>query len=802
MQQYDLSESTISASGIYRSNDSGLTWTRIDNDLPDMVNSIGATDIRLDPLNPKIAYAAFYGDRVYKTTNADADNPSWLPQDLKGLNAGRISISIAPSNPQIVYVLASNKEGYINQFYRTVNAGETWDRINISVNKSSSPWEDETIGGQGDYNIDIVVDPKSSDIVYIAGISIWKIIYNKSTNNWIFRDIGKSIHPDNHTIAFDPKNNFVIYVGNDGGIYKSNDGGETWDDTINEGLCITQFEYMSLHPYSDAVVFAGTQDNGTVQFRNSPTYYCSAGGDGGFVSIDPIEPNNVIHQYIENNLYHSKQAGKKDSWIPIPAPNYPALFYAPFSLDESNSKNIAFGAKDRIYLDTNQGLDGWRNSKRESQYISIPGINRNEWITALNYVNSELLYVGTSNGKIFLITKNGEEWNKPISLHKSSNIPDRWIWDIASYRENLDTIIVVMSGFANDFHEGSHVWKGNIKKSGQISWEDINPRKDNNEIINIPVTCVAIDNETSSIYIGTDMGVFRTIDDGKKWELFDQGLPNCPVYDMKIQYTPKKLIRLVTHGRGMWERRLDGSNSPDIDLFIRDHIMDTGRYVPSKTWLESSDTRAAFEDLYQHSNIDDSIRLGSELHWYMCPDIKIDSSTENGSFQMSIDDVDYVKFETKLYHSNLKRTKINRIYVQIHNRGTKSVSNDPDKKVTVRLFYAELVTDSNVDPRGYHDLPNDFWTKISKESMNDKYWYDIGEPKFLPNLPKTLTNTEPTVLEWDWIVPVDVANQVWILLVVDSPEDPIPQSNKIFDLENLVRNEKHIGARLVSVDPL
>jgi hypothetical protein len=187
----------------------------------------------------------------------------------------------------------------------------------------------------------------------------------------------------------------------------------------------------------------------------------------------------------------------------------------------------------------------------------------------------------------------------------------------------------------------------------------------------------------------------------------------------------------------------------------------------------------------------------------MCPDVKIDAPAENGTFQMSIDDVDYVKFETKLYHSNLKRAKINRVYVQIHNRGTKSVSNDPDKKVTIRLFYAELVIDSNVDPRGYHDLPTDFWTRISsKDSMNDKYWYDLGDPKLLPDLPKTLTNTEPTILEWDWIVPVDISDQVWILVVIESPEDPIPQSNQIFDLENLVRNEKHIGARLVGVDPL
>jgi photosystem II stability/assembly factor-like uncharacterized protein len=795
------SEITKTASGIYRSKDSGLTWTRVSKDLPNIVNSLGATDIRLDPQNPSVAYAAFYKDRVYKTTNANADKPSWVPQKLIGLDAGRICISISPSNPEIVYVLAANKEGYINQFYRTINAGKTWERINISVNKSSSPWEDGTIGDQGDYNIDIAVDPKSSDIVYLAGISLWKVIYNKTANNWIFRDIGKSLHPDNHTIVFDPKNNFRLYVGNDGGIYKSIDGGETWDDTINEGLCITQFEYMACHPNSDAVIFAGSQDNGTLQFRNSPAFYCSAGGDGGFVSIDPNEPNNIIHQFTENNLEHNKQAGKIDSWIPISAPNYPAYFYAPFSLDESNPKNIAFGAKNIIFLDKNQGLDGWMNSNGELQFIFIPYINKNEWITTLNYVNSNLIYAGTSQGKIFCITKKGKEWNKPIAMHVSSGLPDRCVWDIAFDHKNNNTIIVVMASFWKDFQEGSHVWRGKILKSGKIIWDDINPRNDNNEIINIQVKCVVIDKDSSAIYIGTEIGVFRTIDNGKKWELFNQGLPNCPVHDIKIQDKPKKLIRLVTHGRGMWERLLD-SPSHNVDIFIRDHLMDTGRYTPSKTWKQSTDTRAAFDDPYQDIDINKSIRLGSELHWDMCQDIKIDSPKEDGSFQMQIEDVDYVKFESKLYHSNLKRAKINRVYVQIHNRGIKPVSNDPNKKVIIRLFYTELVTDTKVASRHYHDLPKDFWTKFSKGPLSDEYWHNIGEPKFLPDLPKTLTNTEPTILEWDWIIPIDISNKVWILVVVDSPDDPIPQSNKIFDLEQLVRNEKHIGARLINVDPL
>lgn len=117
------------------------------------------------------------------------------------------------------------------------------------------------------------------------------------TNTWTFTDIGGPFHPDNHAFAFDPMNSLVIYAGSDGGIYKSTDGGMTWSDSINRGLCIAQLEFMEQHPTSNAVVFTGTQDNGTEQFRNSPVFHHADDGDGGFVAIDQTNPRNVLSTY-------------------------------------------------------------------------------------------------------------------------------------------------------------------------------------------------------------------------------------------------------------------------------------------------------------------------------------------------------------------------------------------------------------------------------------------------------------------------------------------------------------------------
>ena len=150
----------------------------------------------------------------------------------------------------------------------------SWDRIPLPGFSYDRNYPD-SIGPQGSYNINVAVDPTTPDRVYLSGIVLWKATRNTETSKWDVISIGDSIHTDNHAFAFNPLNHIVIYAGTDGGIYRSYNSGDTWDDDINEGLCITQFGYMDQHPSSDAMILAGTQDNGTLQFRNSPAFYFS-----------------------------------------------------------------------------------------------------------------------------------------------------------------------------------------------------------------------------------------------------------------------------------------------------------------------------------------------------------------------------------------------------------------------------------------------------------------------------------------------------------------------------------------------
>lgn len=176
----------------------------------------------------------------------------------------------------------------------------------------------------------------------------------------------------------------------------------------------------------------------------------------------------------------------------------------------------------------------------------------------------------------------------------------------------------------------------------------------------------------------------------------------------------------------------------------------------------------------------------------MCPDIKIDSRNQNlGFYQFdALDGVDYVKFESRLQHRNPKRGDVCNVYVQIHDRGIKSAV----ENVRIKLFYASKSRDGK-----YPQLPTDFWTSFS--TTLESNWKPIVPTRNLPEGQKTLTNTEPTILVWQWYLPNDIISKlIGILVVVESPEDPIPPNNKkIIDVRELVTKDRHVGLMTVNI---
>jgi hypothetical protein len=216
----------------------------------------------------------------------------------------------------------------------------------------------------------------------------------------------------------------------------------------------------------------------------------------------------------------------------------------------------------------------------------------------------------------------------------------------------------------------------------------------------------------------------------------------------------------------MWERKLDVASLPNADLYVRDHVMDSGRFSPSPSGVV-----AGFEDPRQYVN------LGDPQYWWTCADIKVDAlEGVIPSYQYPVSALDYVAFESQLQHRNAQRGRVNRVYVQVHNRGIQAAAN-----VTVKAYFADASA-------GLPPLPSDFWTAFPPSGTA---WNALGPAKTIASL----SNTIPAVLEWDWSTPTSAADHTCLLVTVDSPADPIPAANKVFDVGVLVPREKHVGLK-------
>jgi len=762
--------------GLYRSLDGGTTWTLLTSGLP--ANAM-ATDAALDPATNTL-YAAFWNKGIYKSTNANAATPTFtqlttgLPVATAAIPNGvtRIALGLSPSNPSTLFALMANNDttqylphvgapyNYaIDKFYVTTNGGTSWTAISLP-----GPVTDG-IGGQGFYNLAVTVDPSTPDIVYLSATSLWKAV--KSGSVWTLTDIGGPFHPDNHVIAFRPGDHLKIWAGSDGGIYKSADGGTTWDDSINKGLCIAQFEFIDQHPNSPAVVFGGTQDNGTEQYRGSPVFTHADDGDGGFVIVNQTDPTHVVSTYFNPSPKLSVQGGKFGTWISVAngIGGTNTLFYPPMAACRTNANALALGTT-LVNIDAAEGTGGWPATTQ----VSLPGMALKERVSALSYVNANLIYAGTELGKVYkLVFATG--WT--ATLISAAPLPaglTRYITDLSPLPANSSTVVAVMSGFGT-----GHVWRGVVPTSGVATWTDIS-----GALPDIPVNALVIDPTNGArMFIGTDIGVFETMNSGGSWSLISgssTGLPNCAVFDLRL-HEATRILRAATHGRGLWEKPIDAPSTPAVDIYVRDHVMDTAREFPPQYGIP-----AAFEDPLRY------VGLGDPQYFWMCADIKIDAlEGAVPSYQMPITDVDYVAFEAKLQHRQPQRTKVNRVYVQIHNRGFQPAAN-----VKVKILWADASA-------GLPNLPSDFWTAFPGNSTNTTQWQPIGTTQTVASF----TPGIPLVLEWDWTPPATAADHSCMLVVMDSTSDPIPAASKVFDIGTLVGTEKRVGWKnLHLIDPV
>ena len=279
-----------------------------------------------------------------------------------------------------------------------------------------------------------------------------------------------------------------------------------------------------------------------------------------------------------------------------------------------------------------------------------------------------------------------------------------------------------------------------------------------------PINAIVIDpTNASRLFCGGDVGVFRTDDAGGMWTPWDEGLPNTATFDLAI-HGPRRLLRAATHGRSMWERPIDSAVCPLVDLYMRDNILDSGRVQPTP------------EHVWHP--FDSTIWVG---HW-QSEDIKVDGPEPD--FQTSSPITDYVQF-TALTHRSTRRTKTNRFYVQVHNRGINTAHN-----VKVRAFFAAAAS-------GLPALPADFWSggKPFTGTPSGPDWTAVGSTIVLGDLEAG----QPGLAHWDWFVPASAPQHSCLLAVATCDEDPLVGGG-ILDPDLLVTSRKQVTLKNLHVE--
>lgn len=722
--------------GLYKTTDGGKNWKQV---LTPKDKWTGVTSLVIDPANPNNLYAAtwsrqrtvaaYVGTGPGSGIHASNDGGETWKELKTGLpkgNMGKIGLAISPINGDVLYatIETDNRKG---GFYRSANRGESWNKMS-----------DEVGGGTGPhYYQEIFADQHQFDRVYIA--SNYSKVSNDGGKTWTPIST-KRKHVDDHAFAFHPTDPDFVLIGSDGGIYMSHDRMENWRYIAN--LPLTQFYKVApddAKPFYN--VYAGAQDNSTQGgpsrtkrkdgIRNKD-WFLTLGGDGHQPATEPGNPDIVYSQWQRGNLNrYDVNTGENVYIKPQPGLDEPAERFnwdAPINVSSHDPKRLYF-ASQRVWRSDDRG-DSWTplsgDLTKDGNRMHMPMMGRtwsveagwdiyamSDYHTIANFsespVNENILWVGTDDGLIQVTTDGGKNWKK-IDLSKVKGVPaTAYVNDIRADLYDPNTVYVALDNHKYGDFKPYLIKSTNLGKK----WTSLAKTLPEKHL----VWRIVQDHINKDLmFIGTEFGIFFTVDGGKEWLELEGGMPTISTRDVKIQRRENDLV-VGTFGRGIY---ILDDYAPLRELNKKSMKADALLIGPSRPakWfrLDANHTDSDGNDRFAAKNPDH----GATLTYFLKESLLTAKEKRQAAEKKMIKDKKYPKYPAWKDIETENQEAKPAVYVEIKDESGGFVNRIQGKvskgihRITWNMTYANgsAITGKKISP--YHPLANGVMAKPGK----------------------------------------------------------------------------------------
>ena len=561
--------------GVFRTTDGGAMWKKVLYVDP----QTSCSDISADPTNSNILYAGMYTYRrwawhlesgsgntaVYKSVNGGA---TWEklsgPDKLLGLPRkamDRIGVAVAPSDPNIVYVISETKDE--GELWRTDDAGKTWRTVNRDPNINFRPF----------YYADIRVDPKNPNRVFTLSGGL----YFSEDGGANFRTIARDVHGDHQAMWIDPVDPRYILSGSDGGWQVSRDGGKNWD-VINT-FAFTQFYHINYDMQTPYHVCGGLQDNGnwcgtsnslSGQGIRQADWATISGGDG-FFTVPVLDKPWLVYSDAQGGMLNitDTRSGVQKTIYPYPnrvgsvgdamiGHKYRFNWNSPIALSPQNPGIVYFGGN-VLFKSKDYGLswdvispDLTTNDPKKQQSsggeIVVDNTAAEFHSTLLSIapstIDGNVIWTGSDDGDVHVTRDGGKTWSN-VFVNVPGLKPNAWIATVEASHYDAGTAYVTADHHQDDDYTPYVYMTTDYGKTWKSIRGDLPDRAWWTHVIREDPR------NRNLLYVGTEAGVWASWNRGANWVSLRGDLPVVPVRDMQIHPRDNDLL-LATHGRGLY----------------------------------------------------------------------------------------------------------------------------------------------------------------------------------------------------------------------------------------------------------